>query len=140
MSNHTPEPWVAFKVPSDRLSRWVVLEQNSAGTGKMVIAENIRTEANARRIVACVNACAGVPDGLLHSGAYREMIQAQTELTIQRDELLAALEATERGLSAIEENYQRVEGLGFESLAAGTAFAAMRTARDLINSIKGGAA
>lgn len=49
-------------------------------------------EDAAIRMAACWNACEGVPEGLLHDGAYREMMVAQTALTAQRDELLAALE------------------------------------------------
>ncbi|OBU84413.1 hypothetical protein [Chromobacterium subtsugae] len=47
--------------------------------------------ANARRIVACVNACAGLPDALVSHG----LVPASRHSTVaqQRDQLLAALEA-----------------------------------------------
>ena len=43
--------WTAVAVKGDRLKRWEVLE-DSAGTGKIVVAEHIRTEAYARLIAA----------------------------------------------------------------------------------------
>ncbi|MFA7307202.1 MAG: hypothetical protein WC026_11065 [Hyphomicrobium sp.] len=36
----------------DRLARWIVVDENSPGRGKEVIAENIRTEANARALAS----------------------------------------------------------------------------------------
>lgn len=46
--------------------------------------------ANARRIVACVNACEGIPTEVLESGPHR-IIQRYAAAERQRDELLAAL-------------------------------------------------
>lgn len=65
--------------------------------------------------------------------------QKMAELEAQRDELLEALREAEAGLSALRENYQRVEGLGFESMAAGTAFKAADNAKAAIARAKGGA-
>ena len=57
-------------------------------------------EANARRIVACVNACAGIPTEALEDGsarAERDQLREMTggtfyEIKKQRDELMKALE------------------------------------------------
>lgn len=47
------------------------------------------TEEDANRIVACVNACAGIPNDVLESGT---RLQALSHVVKQRDELLAAAE------------------------------------------------
>ena len=53
-------------------------------------------EANARRIIACVNACAGVDTDLLEDGELDKptmlVIQENKDLKRRCDELLAALE------------------------------------------------
>ena len=48
--------------------------------------------ANARRIVACVNACAGVSNGELAMTTMSVVLARMNEAEQQRDELLAALE------------------------------------------------
>lgn len=110
---HTLEPWVASK--SDPL-----LFGSQCGTGMEPIgfvygpAFADRSEvgkcaiANARRIVAAVNACEGISTELLEGAAlmakhikgrerlsaYTARIEAQRDqMEIQRDQLLAALEA-----------------------------------------------
>ncbi len=90
--SHTPEPWRIN--PKYSMS----VEAVSDGQGINIIAEcsdpdGIRTAgedvANARRIVACVNAAAGIPTEQLEARS----VQAGfvTNLLNQRDELLAAL-------------------------------------------------
>lgn len=66
--NHTPEPWAVYDARSQ-----------SAGEGVYIRLDNSlfmapgstmpEKAANARRIVAAVNACAGIPTELLESGA-----------------------------------------------------------------------
>lgn len=54
--------------------------------------------ANARRIIACVNACEGIPTEALEAdvpGIFRQ-INRQEELEAQRDELLAVLKHIRR--------------------------------------------
>lgn len=68
----------------------------------------VHDEANARRLVACWNACDGVPTADLEQYASLDGCDNETVarlkfiigLTRQRDELLAALEKAERKLSA----------------------------------------
>lgn len=50
-------------------------------------------EANARRLVACWNACEGVDDELLEDDCIRKTREDRDELLKQRDELLEALRA-----------------------------------------------
>lgn len=123
--NHTPEPWrlgrLSHILDYDRVLETVGPHQIVVDNefGPYVLADcnmNFKDDAiaNARRIVACVNACAGVPLEWLESGldgcvqgvreerdqyqsdnvTLRTAIQTQAEeaakLMAQRDELLAA--------------------------------------------------
>ena len=66
MSDHTKEPWVIRNgcIFSDqRMHAIVVLGTNKVDT------------ANAKRIGACVNALAGIPNSALEEGVVREMIE-----------------------------------------------------------------
>lgn len=73
-----------------------------AADGKTPVADTCLTnsvpdndEANARRLVACWNACEGLPDEFLNSNPIKQLVQSlwdrNSELEGQRDELLAAL-------------------------------------------------
>ena len=62
MKKHTPEPWFAVDVRSEH-PRTLVYVCVHGANGNAVAGAYEKTEsssANARRIVACVNACAGV--------------------------------------------------------------------------------
>lgn len=85
MSNqqHTPEPWISegsfIGIP------------NGKGTFYMVPLSGINQdsrEANARRIVACVNACAGIDTGHLEQYGLPDFAQKISDLREQRDDLL----------------------------------------------------
>ena len=98
-TEHTPEPWRVGRRGND------VVGSNGLGdTVAMMIDcdSDEQTHANARRIVTCVNACAGIPDELLYDqdpgcllSAMVEQEQEIRAITKQRDELLAAAEAIE---------------------------------------------
>ena len=66
-TKHTPEPWEVVGKFSDRIyhaaSDTVVAQAWYPGGSDSYPAETMH--ANARRIVACVNACAGIPTGAL---------------------------------------------------------------------------
>lgn len=54
-TKHTPGPWAAFPIPNDRLKRYAVVcvnDDHCTGTGKLVVAEKIRTKHNASLIAA----------------------------------------------------------------------------------------
>lgn len=85
---HTPEPWNSI---SDSLFGTLV---RSEGLIIARVRENefINHEANAERIVACVNACAGIPNEVLLSKnrkhvAFFEAIDLQVKLDATRKEL-----------------------------------------------------
>lgn len=95
------------------------------------IATKEKAKANARRIVACVNACEGIDPFVLASWELQgvtikqQMDEAQTaviEAHEQRDELLEALEAI------------------VDQFDEGTYFTELANARALIAATKGGAA
>ncbi len=87
---HTPEPWHAIKLDlsfDETNERFIEVE------GRFIIVDATRFwvlagvenndghgEANARRIVACVNACADIPTEALESGAIEAFIQAAEDL------------------------------------------------------------
>lgn len=101
MRDHTPEPW---RVDSgkDYYTKGLHIcgdadnETNGAGIagiwdGRDELPESVQ-EANARRIVACVNACAGIPTVALEKLPYGvAVLDAFMAVQKQRDELLAAL-------------------------------------------------
>jgi hypothetical protein len=61
MSQHTPTPWETSAVVSAGGVGWDVCE---ASAGDMIadLQDCPNAEANAKRIVACVNACEGIDD------------------------------------------------------------------------------
>ena len=56
------------------------------------LVESMNRIEDARRIVACVNACAGLPTEQLESSQHGGVLNGVAGLIAQRDELLAALE------------------------------------------------
>lgn len=107
MSNHTPEPWSKNAIsPTVYDSDGIAILRCE---GRTLIAEN---EANASRIVACVNACAGIPQKwLIEHGPYAmdkwQVCLQLDAITTQRDELLDLLgkfcDAYENGTPCYEE-------------------------------------
>ena len=94
MSKHTPEPWIlgrACTVVSDTPVPGMGGSDAVEYYGGHLIGESI-VDANARRIVACVNACAGLPTEQLESSPPGGIINGVAGLIAQRNELLAALE------------------------------------------------
>ncbi len=102
MSEHTKEPWTT----SGSGIRMII-----RGDDLMIVAVRHRVnadihEANFRRIVACVNACAGLSTDDLEDSSmtilehmldqYGERL---TALTTQRDDLLATLKSAEQYLT-----------------------------------------
>ena len=87
--SHTKEPWILLPVGRDES---FIFQQ---GTTNTIIDHGINTET-ARRIVACVNACAGISTEELESTSipvYWQSVALKLERTQeQRDELKAAIE------------------------------------------------
>lgn len=95
---HTKEPWEVYEdcpriasgnARNVRKSTYGTYESNSLidDSGEFF------NPADARRIIACVNACAGVPNEILEdvNSSERELLHHFVAMKNQRDELLAAL-------------------------------------------------
>jgi len=102
--SHTPEPWFIAEEPLILLNEICGNDEN--GDPFIIASKNYNypdlSNANARRIVACVNACRGLStkeleeNGLV-SAVGHELLNLDAQLatvTAQRDELLKALKAT----------------------------------------------
>lgn len=99
MSKHTPEPWFYHRQGFST----VYIEARIGGGMLQEIAAcgpcqdgTEQQDENARRIVACVNACAGVDTDLLEAGELDKptmlVTQENKDLKHRCDELLAALD------------------------------------------------
>ena len=124
--NHTKEPW-SFS-PAENGLEWGV-EAGKWGVAICADAPGDGTsEANARRIVACVNACAGLPTDTLETIPSWSSAGVKTlaDVVKQRDELLAALELLKE---AVEHTRLAIRGIK-----------AVEHANTAIASAKGGAA
>lgn len=89
-TRHTPEPWRM----EERERIYVVSDAPSPDRGPICVTSGfVRSkyvsEANARRIAACVNACKGIPT---------EELEANPALITQSPAMLAALFLANRGL------------------------------------------
>ena len=104
-NKHTPEPWHLCEVENEtgRIKHLVPVDAEKMSL--LTIVENdqatfaaIYNDDDARRIVACVNACAGCATEVLETapvGFFNSTYghpKYLEEITKQRDELLAALE------------------------------------------------
>ena len=99
--NHTKEPWII--VPGGRLDPEVIITTQHRLDGRKAEICGMDVEftghhgdeqkANTRRIVACVNACAGIPTDTLETIPSWSSAGVKTlaDVVKQRDELLAAL-------------------------------------------------
>ena len=93
MSKHTPEPWnIYFNSQDD----FVIRKMFADGQESHVVARCHSGAANARRIVACVNACEGFSiEELQGANLFKDSIESDAEIMAlkkQRNELLKALE------------------------------------------------
>ncbi len=87
--SHTREPW-HLEIDGKYTSIY-------GANGKMIVPHITNSKKDHARIVACVNACAGIPEENLHAmQTASNGLDAWSELMQQRDELLAALEIAMR--------------------------------------------
>jgi len=86
MSKHTPEPWKDGFLRVTALDGGMKIAVTSCEIGNVEIEQ-----ANANRIVTCVNACAGMADPAAEIA----------ELKRQRDELLVALNKYEEAFDGL---------------------------------------
>ncbi len=108
MSEHTKEPWKVGYGPDQGITvigtrsdvAWVFNPAAGLNDTSRSYAED---EANARRIVACVNACQGLDTGDLEATGLVSAVGYQLlDLTKQRDTLLAALDSMMRDTGLVD--------------------------------------
>jgi hypothetical protein len=101
--NYTKEPWVVSYGYADNGAGFVSIVSSSSG--ESIVGEYGLTEEDARRIVACVNACHGISTESLerfdleHKPTNGFGLHRESKLEAQRDELLAALKEAEKTLA-----------------------------------------
>lgn len=123
-NKHTPEPWHLCEVENEtgRIKHLVPVDAEKMSL--LTIVENyqatfaaIYNDDDARRIVACVNACAGMTNEQLDnicmiSGSllnrFGEQMHYLGQVEQQRDELLAELEWCAKSLNPNNERTKRV--------------------------------
>lgn len=115
MAEHTKEPWHIRELRDDcfitaEIEPGMAYGPEIMGDDYTGYGDNDRKKADARRIVACVNACASIPTELLETeykddGLYNALadfnqqvfeLRNQRELHTQRAELFVALERLEQ--------------------------------------------
>lgn len=120
---HTPEPW---RVSGNGTMRFIdasVCKGMSQKVATCMRVEYGDMEANARRIVACVNACAGLDTYLLENSgdiASAAIAQAQyiQKIEKQRDMLLEALEFLLNDAESVQDICLREIGIGIVNINA----------------------
>ena len=90
-TEHTPEPWFW----SEKYGEVCFRSKEDDQSYGIACPVDLTEEANARRIVACVNACAGLPTEVLERYKLGVIGVDYKSTKQQRDELLAAAEAIE---------------------------------------------
>jgi hypothetical protein len=93
---HTKEPWLIDQDGSSTADGIKNAEGKDVLWGCGCCGSPNLSVDDARRIVACVNACEGVPTEQLEwdSATFLNMLKERNTLEHQRDELLAAIETT----------------------------------------------
>ena len=113
-AEHTPGPWRYEEYPPQVLSEDYCIAV-SDDTGEYSAPGN-QPEANARRIVACVNYCAGVPNEILKDssagGDLNSLIASINELRAERGTERARNEALVDALEEITDAAKAVAGAG----------------------------
>ena len=103
-NNHTPEPWHLCEVENEtgRIKHLVPVDAEKMSL--LTIVENdqatfaaIYNDDDARRIIACVNACEGIPtDALERSKSLDEFMRSMKVIEQQRDSFKDAAEYNKR--------------------------------------------
>ncbi len=103
MSTHTKEPWITKELTEHPLDWGIYSKDNVNITNITILFESPdmpqeENEANAKRIVACVNACVDVSNEILleastngWAGAWIDINKKLFDAQQQRDKLLEAL-------------------------------------------------
>lgn len=111
MSNqkHTPEPWVISRFNSGGEDLLSIEHDNTIIAAVNSWLSEPEQEANAARIVACVNYCKGTSNEELESGSLEQ-------LKSQRDELIRVLQVVEKAIRH-DRSYQNTHAVIVKMLA-----------------------
>ena len=97
MSNHTPEPWFVAEKNKVRLDCAYLIRPLDGKNYEYGAALAATNQEDARRIVSCVNFCAGVStENLENNEKLLWLAEQYNTVKSLRDELLTALEAHEK--------------------------------------------
>lgn len=109
---HTPGPWAVFKECNERSRSWIICDDNSIycnidfyiNDGPILNREE--HEANIQRIVACVNACEGIPTKNLKNRdpeIDKLYIDCTKEIIAERNIFAAKVASSEARIKELEE-------------------------------------
>ena len=89
MSKHSPEPWLLHRISNSLICIYERMEKNEADAIAQIVQPDSRKlqDANAARIVACVNACAGIDDPAAYLAACAELIDHIPGIDLASDDL-----------------------------------------------------
>lgn len=80
--SHSPEPWeVELREPH------VIVDEQGAQVCVCQGPDTERMAPNARRIVACVNACARLPSNLLEDGNFKTLMHTLVQYAVLDDKI-----------------------------------------------------
>jgi hypothetical protein len=153
-AKHTPEPW-NYQEKSDVYTHYIRAGENEYVCGCGAQDSTGKAERNARRIVQCVNACAGITDPAAHITGLENQLEAWETSAKLRDDGLCP---TQRDVIADQQaQIERLESLHDElvtelknMISVGSEYcdmdmgengsAAIESARAAIAKVEGGAA
>ena len=113
-NKHTPGPWVIGRPPPN--GEQTIGDKNGLMVAVATTGYGVNSEANARRIVACVNACAGITtEQLERSKSLDEFMRSMKVIEQQRDDLVEEVEkmTIERCAAEIAEAVDMVGIIGY---------------------------
>lgn len=87
MANHTPEPWTVCPAGDGENDSDVAEIHDGFGRTATVYGDEGQDVANAARIVACVNACVGIPTEALQRGALGEVTRALIDAAVMLENI-----------------------------------------------------
>jgi hypothetical protein len=106
MNNWTPEPWEGKE--GDNKYEYYVNEKGSE-YNIAIVCDGVdgmhSAEANAARIVACVNACAGIPTECLGDDDWKTLIAGRKERDALRNSLQSMVEYAEEHAEREDERW-----------------------------------
>lgn len=130
-AQHTPEPWEAVTPCPGECCWHLQSVNNDMGPWGHINNPEMR-EADARRIVACVNACSGVSTEILEDGARNDWADLLSSMEKQRDKLLAEMKTA---VDRLQFHYENPANSHTDIPQKMTA-KALRTCKSLIASIE----